>query len=58
MNVKRDSEPVRRIQFDAMRGGELCPHPDLAVVEELHASNLFDGPVDPLATYEAVGRLQ
>jgi len=34
MNVKRDSEPVRRIQIDAMRGGELRSHPDIVVVEE------------------------
>jgi FdhD protein len=34
MNVKRDGEPVRRIQIDAMRGGELRSHEDLVVVEE------------------------
>lgn len=34
MNVKRDVEPVRRIQIDAMRGGELRSQQDLVVVEE------------------------
>jgi FdhD protein len=34
MNVKHVGEPVRRIQIDAMRGGELRSQPDLVVVEE------------------------
>ena len=34
MNVKRDGEPVRRIQIDAMRGGQFRSHEDLVVVEE------------------------
>jgi len=34
MNVKRDVQPVRRIQIDAMRGGQLRSHEDLVVVEE------------------------
>ena len=34
MNVKHVGEPVRRIQIDAMRGGEFRSQPDLVVVEE------------------------
>lgn len=34
MSVKRESEPVRRIQIDAMRDGEFRSHADIVVVEE------------------------
>jgi FdhD protein len=34
MNAKRDSQPVRRILIDAMRGGQFRSHEDLVVVEE------------------------
>ena len=34
MNVKHDGPAVRRIQIDAMRGGQVHSHEDLVVVEE------------------------
>jgi len=34
MNAKHDGEAVRRIQIDAMRGGQVQSHQDVVVVEE------------------------